>query len=86
MTEQDYERVVDRLAQRFENDLLQTAVASLQTLPESMTDEEKIDETRERIEVRLFNDLAWEPVKATDISDIALDATERGWATIRAWN
>jgi hypothetical protein len=82
MSEQDYERMVERLEQRYDNGLLETAIAAQ---CDGMDYDEACDASRNAIERLLFDSPHWEDVAATDISDIAYDYASRAWSQRKVW-
>jgi hypothetical protein len=88
MTEQDYERMVERLEQRYTDRLLETAIDVLDAYAPKFGDDTDslLDEAKAAVEVIMFHSTDWEPVEATDISDIALDHVNRAWSQRRAWS
>ena len=86
MNEQAYERKVEVLEQRSDNQLLEIALSATEaySTPESSADE-VVDQVKDAVEVWLFGSPDWEGVKATDISDIALDYANRAWSQTRTW-
>jgi hypothetical protein len=93
MNEQDYERLVERLEQRWDNRLLEIAVAyigrdvdiSIGRTADTLDPEEQRENARLAVEKTLFDHADWEPVKATDISDIAYEYAEKAWSQVQAW-
>jgi hypothetical protein len=83
-----YEKLVDRLAQKWENTILYEAVSAVQDVldanPEAPVDE-CVDAAKDAVEADLFGSTEWGRVEAVDISDIAYDAGHRAYATIRSW-
>lgn len=81
MNEQDYERFVERLVQRWDNRLLEIALS----VPERESAEEFVEESTDAVELALFHHGDWERVQAVDISDIAAEYAEKAWSQRRAW-
>lgn len=84
MNEQDYERLVNRLEQRHDNQLLALAVAEVERAEKNGCDV-ATDEAKEAVERWLFSHPEWERVEAVDISDIAYEYANKAWAQVRAW-
>lgn len=84
-TEVAYEKLVDRLAQRYDDDLLAAAIAVVESKPDAY-----IEDAIEAARIHVFNDLTaqpeWQRVEAEDISDIAQDIADRAYSQVRAWS
>lgn len=87
MKDVEYEKFVDRLAQRVENQILSIAIAAVEAVEANGGDGDYArDEAKNAVEVYLFGCPAFERVEAVDISDLAYDTAERAWSQTRAWS
>jgi hypothetical protein len=84
MSEQDYERMVESLERRHAATIKATALHFIRAHNEHGSDPEVAhDDAKAAVENVLFSNLEWEPVKATDISDIAYEAATAAQAELR---
>ena len=89
MTEQDIERRIDLLEQRWDNRMLSTAIAAIEkwerTFGDPETGEEPRGEAHDAVAKLLLDSTDWEKVEATVISDIAYEVAERAWSQTQTW-
>jgi len=83
MRTQDYERHFALLEQRWDNRLLDIALATEGNLDDA---DAWTDKARAAVFDALINDPDWERIEAVDISEIASDFAERAWSQQRTWN
>lgn len=82
---QAYEKLVDRLAQKYENAILRTAISVIESIGTAPA-EIAIDAASQEVFNELLDAPDWTSVEGADISGIARDAAERAWSQTRVWN
>ena len=88
MNEQQFERMMDRLEQKHDGEMLRIGIAAVERNQQGRGEwdvEHAHDEAKDAIEKYLFEQPDWEPVEATVISDVAYEVADRAISQVSTW-